>query len=625
MKKSGEVLPYGSSVDVIRIINRSLGLVSPKTRSQIRLLALGSILLSTLDLVGILLLVPLLAFLGQGTLPDSRLSDLIVSVLGNSRPERTALILAGAAAMLFLIKSICSVALLWLQAGALNRAVVELGQRLMRAFVTAPWLSQQRMSSGGLIRTAAPGGALYASVNLVAGATLGLLGDGAVFISVFAALTIVSPALAIAGVTYLALVGFLYARGIRGTLTRRGQLLQEDSKRVSTTILNTVGGIREITIRGNTEGYVGLYSSQFSSLLRSLRVLSVAASGTRYLLESVMIGGVALLILTTVVMGSGSTALVSIGVLLAAGIRVLPALSNIVVLSNQVRANEPAVSIVETELGELEVDPRDISQTDVGNTSQDSIVPLRLSEAVTFRRVTFTYPGRHDPALRDVSFQLLAGESVGIVGGSGSGKSTLVDLILGLIEPESGCILVDGRPLSEELAAWRATIGYVPQDVFLLDGTIAENVMLGNPGDAVDDRRVDNALASAHLSEFVHGLAGGPHAPIGERGVQLSGGQRQRIGIARALYRSPSVLVLDEATSALDNETERFVADSLNSLHGTITSVVIAHRLSTLSSCDRIIYLEAGAIVGVGSFDELIATCPGFRRLVELGSTDGMF
>lgn len=612
-------------MDVARIINRALRLLGSNTRNRIRLLAVGSVLLSTLDLAGILLLVPLLAYLGQGTLPDDRASVFIADLLGTTSPERTALVLAGAAALLFLVKSVCSVILLWMQAGALNKAVVELGQRLMRAFVTAPWLSQQKMSSGGLIRTAAPGGSLYAAVNVVAGSTLGILGDAAVFVAVFAALMIVSPVLALSGVVYLVLIGFFYARGIRGTLSRRGQLIQEDSKRVSTTILNTVGGVRELTIRGSSEGYVALYASQFRSLLKSMRVINVAASGTRYLLESVMIGGVALLILTTVALGSGRTALVSIGILLAAGIRVLPALSNIVVLSNQVRANEPAVAVVEFELNELEVDPADWMNTPARIREVKADCPSGLSGAISFKSVCFSYPGREHPALGDVTFSLTAGESVGVVGGSGAGKSTLVDLLLGLIEPTSGEILVDGRSLASELANWRPIVGYVPQDVFLLDGTIAENIMLGNPGEEVDHDRLTSALATAHLDTFVEGVQGGVDAEIGERGVQLSGGQRQRIGIARALYRRPRVLVLDEATSALDNETERFVADALSSLHGVTTSVVIAHRLSTVRSCDRIIYLEAGRVVGIGPFDELQKQCPGFSRLVALGSMEGVF
>ena len=612
-------------MDVIRIINRALRLLDTNTRKRIRLLAVGSILLSTLDLVGILLLVPLLAYLGQGTLPDDRASVFIADLLETTSPERTALVLAGAAAVLFLVKSVCSVVLLWMQAGALNKAVVELGQRLMRAFVTAPWLSQQKMSSAGLIRTAAPGGSLYAAVNVVAGSTLGILGDAAVFVAVFAALMIVSPVLALSGVVYLLLVGFLYAQVIRGTLSRRGQLIQEDSKRVSTTILNTVGGIRELTIRGSSEGYVSLYASQFWSLLKSMRVISVAASGTRYLLESVMIGGVALLILTTVALGSGRTALVSIGVLLAAGIRVLPALSNIVVLTNQVRANEPAVAVVEFELNELEVDPATWVNASAGIAEEHVEGGYDLSGAVTFQGVSFFYPGREHPALEDVSFSLTAGESVGVVGGSGAGKSTLVDLLLGLIEPTSGEVLVDGQPLESELANWWPIVGYVPQDVFLFDGTIAQNIVLGNPGEGIDADRLSNALVNAHLGAFVDGVDGGVHAEIGERGVQLSGGQRQRIGIARALYRRPRVLVLDEATSALDNETERLVADALNSLHGMTTSFVIAHRLSTVRSCDRIIYLEAGRIVGIGSFDELQEKCSGFARLVALGSMEGVF
>ena len=245
------------------------------------------------------------------------------------------------------------------------------------------------------------------------------------------------------------------------------------------------------------------------------------------------------------------------------------------------------------------------------------------SGGFAFQGVAYRYPTRDTDAVQGLDFVVPFGETIGVVGGSGAGKSTLVDLLLGFLEPDRGEIALDGRPLGERLGAWRALIGLVPQEIFLIDDTLAANIAFGELD--MDAGRIADAIRLAHLEDVVAELPDGVDTLVGERGVMLSGGQRQRVGLARALYRRPRVLVLDEATSALDNETERKISEALRSLHGEMTMIVIAHRLSTVRSCDRILYLEQGRIAGLGPFDELNATCPGFARLVELGSLDGAF
>jgi ABC-type multidrug transport system fused ATPase/permease subunit len=200
-----------------------------------------------------------------------------------------------------------------------------------------------------------------------------------------------------------------------------------------------------------------------------------------------------------------------------------------------------------------------------------------------------------------------------------------VDLLLGLLEPTTGEIEIDGAALQTRVDEWRACIGYVPQEIFVCDDSLAANIALGGSGEAVDVERLRSAIQVAHLGDVVERLEHGVNSSLGERGGRLSGGQKQRIGLARALYRGPRILILDEATSALDNETERLVSDALADLHGSLTSVVIAHRLSTVRNCDRILYLEAGRVSGLGTFDELVASHAGFARLVELGSLSDTF
>ena len=244
---------------------------------------------------------------------------------------------------------------------------------------------------------------------------------------------------------------------------------------------------------------------------------------------------------------------------------------------------------------------------------------LTLDRGVRFEDVTFRYAGAARPALDAVTVDFPKNQTIGLVGPSGSGKTTLVDLLLGLYSPERGRILIDDVALDDEsVRAWKGRVGYVPQQIFLADATIAENVAFGVPLEDVDHDRVEAVSRQAHLHGFVSELPEAYQTVVGERGVRLSGGQRQRIGIARALYHNPDVLVMDEATSALDGATESAVMDAIGVLAGQKTIVLIAHRLSTVVGCDRIYMLEDGRVADVGTFAELTDGNPTFRAMVQL-------
>jgi ABC-type multidrug transport system fused ATPase/permease subunit len=224
---------------------------------------------------------------------------------------------------------------------------------------------------------------------------------------------------------------------------------------------------------------------------------------------------------------------------------------------------------------------------------------IYFEREIRFENVSFSYHGQSSIVLKALSLGVTFGESLGIVGPSGAGKTTLVDLLLGLLTPTSGVVTVDGKAVDLSKMSWRSEVGYVPQDVFLIDDTIRNNIAFGIPTHEISEERIRNCVETAQLKDFVSALPDGLDTVTGERGVRLSGGQRQRIGIARALYHEPTLLVLDEATSALDLDTETEFLETLEAIHKQVTMVVISHRLSSLKYCDRIVRLEHGALAEV--------------------------
>jgi ABC-type multidrug transport system fused ATPase/permease subunit len=241
-----------------------------------------------------------------------------------------------------------------------------------------------------------------------------------------------------------------------------------------------------------------------------------------------------------------------------------------------------------------------------------------FAPSISLRDVTFTYPSSERPALGGVSVDISPGHSLALVGSSGAGKSTLADVILGVLSPQEGDVAVGGLPPGEAVQRWPGGIGYVPQDVMLSNDSLRANVALGIPGEFVEESLVWDALRMAHLDEFVRALPEGLDTQIGERGLRLSGGQRQRLGIARALFSQPRLLVLDEATSALDAETEHAITEMLDELGDTVTTVVVAHRLSTVRHCDLVAYLEDGRILAAGTFTDVRALVPAMERQATL-------
>jgi len=271
------------------------------------------------------------------------------------------------------------------------------------------------------------------------------------------------------------------------------------------------------------------------------------------------------------------------------------------------RYNWVSVSLVSADLRSLEKKAAQVKEADAAK--------LSFEEWIRVEGLCFRYEGSSEDTLQNVNLSVRQGSTVALVGATGSGKSSMLNLILGFLRPQQGSILVDGRDIQENLPAWQQQIGLVPQQIFLLDASIRENVAFGVPRAQVDEAALQRALQTAQLQEFVASLPEGLDTCVGEGGIRLSGGQRQRIGIARALYRNPPLLVFDEATAALDSLTEEAMSAAMQELRGKHTLIIVAHRLSTVKNADCLFYFEQGRLLAQGDFNELCDKSPRFKEM----------
>ena len=429
-------------------------------------------------------------------------------------------------------------------------------------------------------------------------------------------LVVANPAVAIAsfalfGGSYLAV--FLLARALLVRLGTQRITANRARFRYATEALV---GIKHLKLLGQEKSYLERYSRPAYVLSQVTVAISILTGIPRLVLQTVAFGGIILICLLLIspdqfeAGATPSTVIPILALFAFAGQRLLGQFSSIYAAFASIQTATAAIESVSADLlaSKLGAELKDIDAD-----------PLDFETCLELKDVYYSYPEAAVPGLRSINLRIQKGESVGIVGTTGAGKTTLVDIILGLLEPTRGSVVIDGTPLTREsIRSWMRTVGYVPQDIFLTDASILENVALGVPVERIDVTRAENACRIAQLHQFiVEELDQGYQTKIGERGVRLSGGQRQRIGIARALYNQADVIVFDEATSALDNQTEREVMTSIDALSAEKTVIMIAHRLSTVQNCQKIVVLEKGEIVGCDSWSNLLASNEAFRRLVR--------
>ncbi len=603
----------------LAFLRRILSVALPFGRGKLFMVVGSMILQAVLQLGGVASVLP---FLSVAARPEkfaaSKLGQFLVATFGITDPNQLVYvtgILAIIAILLASASAIASQIIVSKYVGALGHW---LRMQLLSKYYSQPYAYFVSRNSAVLTKKA------NADVSVFTAFLLAPLFDFAAklftTVIILAGLLVLEPVATLVAVAFFGCFYMLFMVLTRRRVRTINEVGKETSRSLSRLIQQFIAGMRDIKLRNAGAFFINKIES-ISWRQVTAGVTSAWISGLpRNLIEPLAFAGTIIWAMAALSAGRLESVLPTLGVMAMAGYRLLPILQTLYTNLHIVATNRFAMDELAEELDfgspsyPIQVPKKALADASPASADKG---PL-FSEAVELRNITFNYAGAERPTLQGISLRIERGQSIGFVGQTGSGKSTLINILLGLYEPTGGEILTDGKPLGKPVPPrWQTRIGYVPQEIFLMDDTLFRNIAIGVPDDKVDRARMDKAIASAQLQEVIEKMPQGLETQVGERGVMLSGGQRQRVGLARALYFDPEMLILDEGTSALDNETEAKFMRAVESLQGEITVISIAHRLTTVRGCNAIYVLINGKVGEAGTYDELMESKSEFFRLAS--------
>lgn len=494
-----------------------------------------------------------------------------------------------------------------------NRSAI-VSSQLADRVLSLPLVDLQRRASQSFTQ-ALTGGANAATVNTLGPFSV-IMAESSLIVLLMFGLGAVDPIIALFTLTFFGIVAIVLQLALGRWAHRLGRVQTESEIGSMTELQHAIRAYRELVVAHRRQ----LFVQRFQELRwRSASVLSdtyILGQAGKYVFEVALVLGAGGLVVILATTRSIEAAVLAMTIFLLVATRVFPSLLRLQGAFGQLRNAEGVASELFTIIQDL--DALGDRSHRAAERVRDKDTPEPFVPAIELESVSLTYPDTQDAALQGVTLSITPGQSVAIVGSTGAGKSSLADVILGVVVPSHGTVRICGQTPSVAVSTWPGSLAYVPQDVAVLSGTVRENVALGFPEDQIADDLVWEALARAHLSQFLREYRDGLDTVVGEHGVKLSGGQRQRLGIARALYTHPKLLVMDEATSALDAETERDITMTVAELSGDVTTIVIAHRLATVRQCDLVFYLDKGRVEASGTFEEVRSAVPEFDRQAQL-------
>ncbi len=602
--------------ELVNTLRQATALLSARLRRRWLLLvpwALFSTLLEMIATTGMLILIRLIS--------DPAAAEGMASVnalrqwMGFGPGPGFSAAFAAMVGLFYLLKNSLRVAETYAQQRCAATTALWISSGLLERYLRAPYSLHLRRNSSEMLSNV--GTAADQVSWVVLQSAIALVSESLIALGILTVLIGQLPALARGAAAFTAGTTILLLWITQRQHVRWGRLLHHAGIQKLQSLRQSLAAVKEAKILGREHYFVSRFAAIRAALGQMEAVQLTTEVVPRLVVETTFVIALAMLIVFAWLQpNAGAELMLTLGIFAYGGLRLLPSLHLVVYRFNRIGAGQTAVRIVSR-------DWHDLAPYVASKHAEEPA--MSLTDSIVFEGVSFSYEDAHagldEHALRHIDLAIQHGESIGIVGPTGAGKTTLVDLMLGVLEPTAGTIRVDGRDIRLSIGSWQKQIGYVPQTVYLIDDTIRRNIALGLEDSEIDEVRVIESARAAQLDPFLGGLSDGLETVVGERGAKLSGGERQRIAVARALYRRPAVLVFDEATAALDNVTEQALTATIHALHGKITRIFIAHRLSTVQSCDRLIFLRKGEIADVGTYAELQKN-PEFLALSLAGNTE---
>lgn len=589
--------------------SRAIRVLTRSDRRKIAGITILQVLMGGLDLLGVIA-VGLLGALSVSGLQSNNPGDRVSAALKilhihEATFQTQVLILGGSAVVLLVGRTILSIFFTRRILFFLSRRGARISADLISRLLSQPLLLVQSRTTQETVYAVTTG--VERIVLQVLATAVVWIADLSLLLIMIVGLLVVDPTTALSTFLVFSLLAFFLYRFMH---IRAGSLGIESSDlniRSNEKIVEVFASYRESVVRNRRDYYAREIGQLRYSLANSSAEIGFLPYVSKYVIETTVVVAAVLIGAVQFALQDASHAIATLAIFLAAGTRIAPAVLRLqqgsIYIKNGLGLSVPTLDLIDA-LGNAPM----VENVD---DTVDAIHDGFIAEIVV-ENVTLTYPGKEEPAIEDVSLTIPAGSSIAFVGPSGAGKTTIIDVLLGVLNPDSGKVLISGLPPLLAVAKWPGAASYVPQDVVISAGTIRENIALGYPIAEATDELVLGALKVAHLDGFVSGLPDGIDTQVGERGARISGGQRQRLGIARAMFTRPHLLVLDEATSSLDGETEANISDAIHALRGSTTVVIIAHRLSTIRNADKVVYLSKGKVLATGTFDEVRKAVPDF-------------
>ena len=480
----------------------------------------------------------------------------------------------------------------------LNAAIrLSVTDRLFRHLIDLPYSFHTNENSANVLRSLTSDISAHGrSIE----STIVILSEGLLVIALVVLLGVVDPVGLTIIIFLVCVSGFVYFKSLHSKIELWGKLFRKESAAMINFTQQALGGIKEIKVLNRESFFEQSFKGSVARMLDYQRKFSVMQALPVNLLEVLIALGVMGIVLGVNIQGKEIVDVAPVlALFMATAVRLGPSLARVASAVQTLKYNRPAMAALYSRL-------RDEFSPDQQHRLENTSKPIGSWHQLTVKHLSFAYPLRENFSLKNIHLSLERGSSLGIFGESGSGKSTLMDIILGLIPEYQGKILIDDINFTLVRKSWQAQIGYVPQSVYLSDDTLRNNIAFGVLDEDINEALLESVIDQSQLRSFVNSLANGVNSVVGERGARISGGQQQRVGIARALYRNPSILVLDEATSALDSQTESEFMNMVSNMKGRVTMIIIAHRLSTLRGCDHLICLNQGQVLKEGAYQDLI-------------------